>query len=186
MSGKLWRGALAVLVGLAVLAGLNWATPATGVWNLEVHGASDEVVVGHRYSVEIIQVVLASTVTVASTEMTTSEVFVAVNWQAAVHGSQARFRAVVLRTADGAEYRQLSEFDAAQLPTTAAGFTSSGVAVFELPPDAVIGAELVIGPEQGQLQSHDQQVVVDDVVTAETERYDAITLNPPVTKVTPR
>lgn len=179
-----WRSFLAALGCLTVVAGLNATLPPDYIWHEEVRGPADAVVSGDRYDIEILMVVVAEEITGGYRPVVTDQVFVAVNWQASVKRRVVYFQDVHLRTSEGLEYSQIDELSNFALPTTRPGFTSSGVSVFEVPPDLVDGADLVIGPDQGVITSHGQLVIIEDVVTPETLRHPSVSFDEPTTKVT--
>lgn len=184
MSPPRWRSFLAGVGCLAVVAGLTATRPPSGIWHEEVRGPADAVVSGDRYDVQVLMVVVAEEITGSYQPVVTDQVFVAVNWQAAVKQREVQFSDVHLRTTEGLEYSQVDELSNFALQPTPPGFTSTGVSVFEVPADLVDGADLVVGPEQGLISSHGQLVIVEDVVTPETLRHPSVSFNEPTTKVT--
>ena len=81
----------------------------------------------------------------------TSQVFVLVRLEVTAHRRLAPMGDISLLTGDGHEYHQRRELGAAELPSVEPGFTSSGTALFEVPPERLPGARLLIVPHQGGL-----------------------------------
>lgn len=185
MRAPVWRSALAVLVGAALLVVLNLTLPPTGVWYSEVSGPRGSVVENDEFAITVSDAALSNKVQSSNRIMTTEAVFVAVRWEVSVKQEVTSFNDVTLRTADGLSYQRIYEFSAYGPALTAPGFTQGGVSIFELPLDAVLGAELVVGPDRGSLQYYGEKLVITDVVTGQTPHHNAIGLRESNTWVTP-
>lgn len=90
--------------------------------------------------------------------------------EAQVRQRVTQFSEVVLRTRDGHDYEPRTEFISAALGQTQPGFTRHAVLVFELPPDRVPGAELVIDADGASFDFYAAAIRIDlglqDPVTA--------------------
>ncbi len=118
-------------------------------------------------------------------ELSTSAVFVVVELEVSAHRELAPTGDLTLRTADGHTYSQRDDISVTQVPAVEPGFTSSGTAVFELPPDRVAGADLVLIPHKGGLLSFRSGLRFDDVVPDGTPVQASVTPRSTQTWVTP-
>lgn len=84
----------------------------------------------------------------------TGQMFVLVGLEVTGHRELTPTQNISLLTADGHEYHQRGELGPAELPNVAPGFTSSGTALFEVPPERLPGARLVIVPHRSGLLYH--------------------------------
>lgn len=81
--------------------------------------------------------------------------------EAQVRQRVTQFSRVVLRTSDGHDYKPRTEFISAALGQTQPGFTRHATLVFELPPDRVPGAELVIDADGAAFDFYAAAIRVD-------------------------
>lgn len=81
----------------------------------------------------------------------TSASFVVVGITAATPEQTAYYTGIELVTTDGSRYRNRIEFPTNYLQSTMPGFSTTGVAVFEVPPDELPGVVVTIGPDRGTL-----------------------------------
>ena len=71
------------------------------------------------------------------------------------------FNQVVLRTGDERDYEPRTEFIEAGLAETQPGFTRSATLVFEVPPDRVPGARLVVDPDSASFDAYAAALRID-------------------------
>lgn len=189
MSRRREWGALAVC--LAVVAALALAT---GDRADSVPVAHDDVAVGEtgvssEFSARVLDVRLARAVQrdEFSEPLTTDAAFAVVTLAADARTGTVTFsRTVWLLTADGVRYAPRGELQIAQPQLVQAGFTSTGTYVFQVPPERLAGARLLVEPSVATFEVHDVTVrvdlgLVDDAVIA----VDPILLDSPTTEVTP-
>ncbi len=94
----------------------------------------------------------------------TGAVFVVVELEVQVRDRVLSLSTVTLETADGHSYRQLTDPGLGELSLTQPGWTSHGTAVFEVPPERVPGARLVVVAQSDMLVIYRAQLAFDDVV----------------------
>lgn len=94
-------------------------------------------------------------------ELTSAQALVVTPVEVAVRHRVVQLSHVYLRTADGHEYAPRSEFVSAGLTSTQPGFTRHGTLVFEVPPDRLAHAELVVDSDGGSLDVYADAVRVD-------------------------
>ena len=136
-------GALAAVVAAVVLApagDIAWVEPGADGWAR-----------GPFAEARVTSVRQASAVQSGPGRLETAQVFVLVGLEVTAHRQVAPLGDISLLTSDGHEYHQRSELGAAELPSVEPGFTSSGTALFEVPPERVPGAQLLIVPHPGGL-----------------------------------
>ncbi len=81
--------------------------------------------------------------------------------EAQVRQRVTQFNEVVLRTRDGHDYEPRTEFISGALGQTQPGFTRHAVLVFELPPDRLPGAELVIDADGASFDFYAAAIRID-------------------------
>lgn len=79
--------------------------------------------------------------------VTSEQVFVLVTVTGGSTEESASYNRIELSTQDGKTYKPLDGFSLAQPKATQPGFRTTGTFVFELPPERVPGAKLIIAPD---------------------------------------
>lgn len=169
-----WRDAGVLAACLAVVAGL---TLATGDRADSVPVRYDDVEVGEAgvattFDATVLDVALAQTVRrdeYSEVDLTTDAAFVVVTVTADARTDTLLLSGnVALETADGRRYAPRDELTTAQPPTVEPGFSTTGTYVFEVPPDRVPGARLLIEPGVALFLTHDTTIRVDLALDAST------------------
>lgn len=165
--GRPWRAALALIVCLLVVAAVSWAKADLGQHRV----VTDTAALGQQFQmramkVKVTDVTVASALTESDERHLAHGVFVVVAWtMEAVHGpTGVASQNLELRTADGHVY----------LPTGSSmvnrgnpGFVLSQTAVFDVPPDRVAGAVMVIPPPGSTITGgYDRELAVPLRITA--------------------
>ena len=89
------------------------------------------------------------------------QALVVVSVEASARQRVWQYNKVVLRTEDERNYEPRSEFIGAGLAETQPGFTRSATLVFEVPPDRVPGARLVVDPDSASFDTYATALRVD-------------------------
>lgn len=96
--------------------------------------------------------------------LVTGQVFVVAELEVQVRNRSLGLSTVILQTADGHRYRQLDDSGIDSLTLTDAGFSNYGNAVFEVPPERVPGATLIVGAQSDMLVIYRAQLAFSGVV----------------------
>lgn len=112
----------------------------------------------------------------SAAELTSDGVLVVVHWAASVHRQTARFSRVELHTSDGLQVQQRDEFSGDAPAGTAPGFTSSGSSVFEVWPDSVPDADLVVYGDRGAIYAYGYAIRINDLVADAESVADVVVL----------
>lgn len=132
---------------------------------------------GRRYDAEVAAVRLATTVQGPQSyaePLTTAYRYVVVDLVVEVEMARQTFSKIVLETSDGYRYAPRTEFP--QLESCEPGFTAYGAVVFEVPPDRVPRARLILGPETGSFRVYDTALRFDLGLTPATPPVGVVTL----------
>jgi hypothetical protein len=156
----------ALAVCLAVVAAIGLAT---GDRADSVPVAYDDVAVGEtgvssEFAARVLDVQLTRAVQrdEFSDPITTDAAFAVVALAADARTGTVTFsRDVWLVTADGVRYAPRPEVSFAQPSLVEAGFTAAGTFVFQVPPDRLAGARLLVEPTVATFEVHDVTVRVD-------------------------
>lgn len=115
--------------------------------------------------------------------LTSDAVFVVIELEVRVRDRALPLSTLTLETTDGYRYSQLTDSGLAGLSLTQPGWTSHGTAVFELPPQRVPGARLVVGAQSDMLVIYRAQLAFDAVVRDLTVQ-DRVEITPAHSEVT--
>ncbi|MFT4227293.1 hypothetical protein [Micropruina sp.] len=113
----------------------------------------------------------------------TDAVFVVIELEVQVRDRALPLSTLTLETTDGYRYSQLTDAGLAGLSLTQPGWTSYGTAVFEVPPQRVPGARLVVGAQSDMLVIYRAQLAFDAVVSDFTV-HDRVAITPARSEVT--
>lgn len=157
-----WHPALEAAGAVAVLAAVAVAAPEFGY---ESRYGYVDVAVGEtgrlrEYDATVTDVRLVRRLPRYEGELVTEHAFVLVTLEAAARTDGQNLRNIELVTAADVRYDPRPEGFAAALPITQPGFTSRGTLVYEVPREALAGAVLIVGPDQGETTSFDRAVRV--------------------------
>jgi hypothetical protein len=143
------RAVLAIAAALAAVVAAVVLAPAGDIaW---VDSGADGWARGPFAEARITSVRQTQAVQSGYSRLETSQVFVLVGLEVTARRQLAPLGDISLLTSDGHEYRQRGELGAAELLSVEPGFTGSGTAMFEVPPERLPGARLLIVPHQGGL-----------------------------------
>lgn len=115
--------------------------------------------------------------------LVSTAVFAVIELEVQVRDRALSLSDLTLQTADGHRYSQLADPGLGGLSLTQPGWTSHGTAVFELPPERVPGARLVVGAQSDMLVIYRAQLAFDDVV-GDLTVHDRLDLTPARSEVT--
>ncbi len=159
-----WRGPLGLLTCLAlalVLAALtpdpaqdlrrHWVTADPGTW------ASTPAFAARVVSVRASGAVAGE----YGDPFVSRQALVVVGVQAQVREQVVQFSQVSLHTRDGHDYEPRGEFSTAGLGETQPGFTRNATVVFEVPPDRLAGATLVIDSDAAAVDRYADAIRID-------------------------
>ncbi|MBK8447446.1 MAG: hypothetical protein IPL41_12440 [Micropruina sp.] len=96
--------------------------------------------------------------------LVTEHVFVVIELEVQVRDRVLPLSRLTMETSDGHSYAQLSDAGLGGLTLTQPGFTVHGNAVFELPPERVPGATLIVSTQSDMLVIYRAQLAFHDVV----------------------
>lgn len=185
MTARTVRSWLTLAVGLLVAVAAVVLAPDTSEDIAWARPGADGWARGPYADARVTSVRLTQHVDGGFRQLSTSAVFVVVELEVSAHRELAPTGDLTLRTTDGHTYSQRDELTLAQVPPVEPGFTSSGTAVFELPPDRVAGADLVLVPHRGGLLYFRSGLRFDDVVGDGTPVQASVTPASTQTRVTP-
>lgn len=171
-----------LLLVAALSLGLQRVPPAPVTW---VDAGVEQPAEGRRYDAEVRAVRVATAVRRADTAddpLTTAHRYVVADLTVRVKLTQVTFGRLTLETVDGRSYDPRTEFG--RLESCQPGFTAFGSVVFEVPPERVAGAVLVLGPETGSYLVHDTALRFDLGLTPDTPVAALVELAAPRQEVT--
>lgn len=143
------RAVLAVAAALAAVVAAVVLAPAGDIaW---VETGADGWARGPFADARVTSVQETRAVKSGYTRLETGQVFVLIGLEVTAHRQLAPMGDISLLTSDGHEYHQRGELGVAELSAVESGFTSSGTALFEVPPERLAGARVLIVPHQGGL-----------------------------------
>lgn len=177
---------LAALAGCLVLVAVLGGLRETGIAQARSYAAGPDgwanapSASGRVHSARLARSVRRPTI---DEPLVTGAVFVVIELEVQVRDRVLSLSTLTLETADGHSYSQLTDAGLGSLSLTQPGWTSHGTAVFEVPPDRVPGARLVVGAQSDLLVVYRAQLAFDDVV-GDLTVHDSVELVPASSEVT--
>lgn len=150
-------------LALAVLIAVVVPNPTTDVRRRYADAKVGELAATAVVAARVTQVRLARAAQAGESEdaWVSNQALVVVSVEASVRRQVTQFSKVSLRTRTGQDYEPRDEFIVAGLGETQPGFTRLGTLVFEVPPDRVPGAELVIDADGASFDVYAEAVRID-------------------------
>jgi hypothetical protein len=178
------RTTVEVVAVVAVIAAIALVAPDFGY---ESRYRYDDVAIGEQgrlrdYDVTVSSVRLTRNIEKYSDALTTEHAFVVLTLRAVVRNEGEGFRNAALITRDGRRYQPKPDWITAALPITQPGFTATGVQVYEVPRSRLRGAQVIIGPDQGETTTYDAAVRVDLALSGDEPLEDGPLALPPGTR----
>ena len=160
------------LVVVALLVAIR-PDPATDFRRSFSDVAIDQTGSLRAFDVTVTEVARAAEVPRSGEPFVSEQALVIVTVEAAVRTTRTHFGGVALITADDHEYAPRPEFSQAEPQATQPGFSVLGHYVFEVPPERLDGARLLVDPDGAEFDVYDAAVRVDlglDAATPVTPR----------------
>lgn len=153
-------GLVGCLILVAVLVGIR-PDPIT-----DFRRSYRDVGIGEQGQLRAFDITVTGVSRVAAVPLTegayvSDQTLIVVELEGSATTARAHFSELTLMTADGHSYDPRPEFSLPALPITQPGFTSTGSLIFEVPPDRLEGANLVVDPDPAEFDAYDIAVRVE-------------------------